>query len=190
MRGAHIVSGTVYAALALAAIGMAMGTRGGGGDENAAARSWTAWLLSQPFGRWMVAAVAAAVIGTGIGYARRAWRGKVTDRLSLPAAHAGWITAMGRFGFAARGLVFGLIGGFLAMASWRARSGEVKGLGGALDLLRAQPSGTALLFVTALGLAAFGAFGLVQARYRRVEAPDVARAAGRLSSGVKAKLGT
>lgn len=188
IRGAHLVSGAVYAALALAAIGMAMGTRGGGGDEDATARGWTAWMLSQPLGRWMVAAVAIAVIGTGIGYARKAWRGKVADRLALPLAHAGWITAMGRFGFAARALVFALIGGFLAMAAWKARSGEVKGLGGALDLLRAQPYGTALLLLTASGLAAFGAYGLVQARYRRVEAPDVARAAGRLSSEVRSKL--
>jgi hypothetical protein len=173
IRGAHLVSGVAYAGLAIAAGGMALGRRGVG-SEDAAARSWTGWLLSQPFGRWLVAAIAFAIIGTGIGYAWRAWRGRVTDRLALPPGQADWATAMGRFGFAARGLVFVLIGGFLVMAAWRASSGEVKGLGGALELLREQPYGAFLLLATALGLAAFGAFGLVQARYRRVDAPDVA----------------
>lgn len=188
VRGGHLLSGAAYFGLALAAIGMAVGRRSGG-SEDAAARSWTAWLLAQPFGRWLVAAIALAVIGTGIGYAWRAWRGKVTERLSLPSAHAGWATAMGRFGFAARGVVFALIGGFLMMAAWRARSGEVKGLGGALELLREQPYGAALLLVVALGLASFGAFGLVQARYRHVDPPDVAGAAGRVSTSVREKLG-
>lgn len=188
VRAAHLVSGLAYAGLGIAALGMAIGRRGVG-SEDAAAQSWTGWLLTQPLGRWLLAAIAFAVIGTGLGYARRAWSGKVVDRLALPPAHAGWATAMGRFGFGARGLVFALIGGFLLMAAWRARSGEVKGLGGALDLLRDQPYGWILLLVTALGLAAFGAFGLVQARYRRVDAPDMGAAADRAIDGVKDRLG-
>ena len=187
IRGAHLLSGATYAGLALAAIGMALGERGAG-NEDAAARSGTAWLLAQPFGRWAVALIGVAVIGTGIGYAWRSWKGKVTDRLSLPPAQEGWIVAMGRLGFAARAVVFSLIGGFLIAAAWHARSAEVRGLGGALDLLRQQPYGVVLLALTATGLAAFGAFGLVQARYRRVDAPDLQAVAADVSQRVKEKI--
>ncbi len=79
---------------------------------------------------------------------------------------------MGRFGFAATGLVFALIGGFLIVAGYYGRSGEARDMGGVLDIIEAQPFGWALLGVTAMGFMAFGLFGFVQARYRRIEPKD------------------
>jgi H+/Cl- antiporter ClcA len=76
-------------------------------------------------------------------------------------------------GFAARGVVFLIIGGFLGLAALRASSSQVHGLGGALEALQQQPYGWVLLGLTALGLFAFGLFGLVQARYRHIDAPDL-----------------
>ena len=84
-----------------------------------------------------------------------------------------WICTLGRVGFAARGVVFLLIGGFLGLAALHASSSEVHGLGGALQALQQQPYGWVLLALTALGLLAFGLFGLVQARYRHIDAPDL-----------------
>jgi hypothetical protein len=76
-------------------------------------------------------------------------------------------------GFAARGVVFLLIGGFLVLAALQSSSSEVRGLGGALEALQQQPYGWVLLALTAIGLFAFGLFGLVQARYRHIDAPDL-----------------
>jgi H+/Cl- antiporter ClcA len=97
----------------------------------------------------------------------------VAERLSLPADKRHWIVSLGRMGFAARGVVFLLIGGFLGLAALHASSSEVHGLGGALQALQRQPYGWVLLALTALGLFAFGLFGLVQARYRHIDAPDL-----------------
>lgn len=182
VRFAHLISGGVYAGLAFFAVMLSLG-RARAGNEDQAARDWTAWLLSQPFGRWMVAGVAVAVAGTGIAYGIRAWRGRVMQHLSVPQG-ADWACTLGRIGFAARGLVFVIIGGFLLVSAWYARSGAVKGLGGALDLLREQPYGAVLLFATAFGLACFGAFGLVQARYRRVEPPRLDDMAARAKAAI------
>jgi hypothetical protein len=74
IRGAHLLSGFVYAGLTLSAIGIVLGTSGGGG-EDAAARDWTAWLLSQPFGRWLVGLAGVVIAGTGLGFLLKAWRG-------------------------------------------------------------------------------------------------------------------
>lgn len=59
------------------------------------------------------------------------------------------------------------------MAAWHQASSEVKGLSGAFGTLRAQPYGRALLAVVAAGHFAFGAFGLIQASFRHIDAPDL-----------------
>jgi hypothetical protein len=185
IRAAHVLSGGVYGGLALAAAGMALG-RGRGQGEDQAARDWTAWLLEQPLGQWLVGLIGLVIVGTGLGFASRAWRGRVTDRLALDAGTRRWAVPMGRLGFAARGLVFVLIGGFLLLAAYQGTSSEVKGLGGALQSLRAQPYGWVLLGVTAAGLFAFGAFGLVQALYRRIDAPDPSGVPAAIAKGATA----
>jgi hypothetical protein len=185
IRAAHVLSGVTYGGLALTTIAMALG-RGSGQGEGQAAQDWTAWLLGKPFGQWLVGLVGLVVVGVGIAFALRAWRGRVTDYLALDANTRRWAVPLGRLGFAARGLVFVLIGGFVVLAALHSNSSEVKGLGGALQSLQSQPYGWALLALTAAGLLAFGIFGLVQARYRRIDAPemkDVSRAA---AQGAKA----
>lgn len=177
VRGGHLVSAAVYGGLAATAATLAfgIGRASAGGDG---VRDGTAWLLSQPFGPWLVGLVGLGVVGAGIGYGVKAWKGNVADRLSLPSGAGAWICPMGRFGFAARALVFLLIGGFILMAAWTQASAEAKGLSGAFATLRAQSYGWALLAVVAAGHFAFGAFGLVQARYRRIDAPDLDDATG------------
>ena len=174
LRAAHGLSGVIYLGLAASAAAMALGYSSGSGSEGQATRDWTAWLMSQPFGRWLVAGVGLSVAGAGIAFAVKGFRGDVMDKLSVPSGQRDWASALGRIGFAARGLVFIGIGGFLIVAAWQARSSAARGLGGALEALREQPYGSALLALTAGGLAAFGAFGLVQARYRRVRPPEMA----------------
>lgn len=173
VRGAHLISAALYLGLAASAasLSLGLGMRGGDGMHD-----WTAWLLAKPFGRWLVALGGLAIAGGGFGFIGKAWRGDVTDRLALDAAaRERWAGPIGRFGYAARGLAFLIIGGFLVAAAWHQRSSEAKGLAEAFTLLRAQPYGWILLGLVAAGHAAFGAFGLIQARYRRIDAPDIDR---------------
>jgi hypothetical protein len=165
-------SGAVYGALALTAFDLGLG-RGGGGAEDAAAKDWTEWALDQPLGQWGVAAVGLGVVCGGLAFLWKAWTGDVMKRLSVPPGPRDWVSLVGRLGYAARGVTFVLIGGFLVVAAVHADSDEVKGLGGALRALRQQPYGWALLATVAAGLFAFGAFGFVQARYRRIDVPDM-----------------
>ncbi|MBN4095313.1 MULTISPECIES: DUF1206 domain-containing protein [Methylobacterium] len=173
VRGAHLISAGLYLGLAASAASLSLGLGMSGGDG---VHDGTAWLLSKPFGRWLVALVGLAVVGGGFGFLGKAWRGDVTDRLALDArARDRWAGPIGRFGYAARGLAFLIIGGFLVAAAWHQRSSDAKGLAEAFALLRAQPYGWILLGLVAAGHAAFGAFGLIQARYRLIDAPDIDR---------------
>jgi hypothetical protein len=167
-RAGYFISGLVYAALALTAARMALGTGDGGGNTR---QDWTAWLLAQPFGPWLVGAVGLAIIGVGVFQFYKAYTAKFREKLKtgeMNRDEESWITWLGRFGFAARGVVFCIIGGFLIVAARQADPSETRGLSGALGALAAQPYGPWLLAIVALGLVAYGIFMVALARYRRM----------------------
>jgi len=184
VRAVHLVSAGVYGSLSFFAASLALGRRTTTGGEDQAARDWTAWLLGQPFGLWLVGLAGLAVVGAGLAFIARGWRGNVANYLALSPETRRWALPLGRLGFAARGVVFILVGGFLGLAAVHGRSSEARGLGGALQSLQSQPYGWALLAVTAAGLFAFGLFGFVQARYRRIDAPDMGDAKAAVAAGV------
>jgi hypothetical protein len=162
------VAGAAYLGLALTAAGLVLGTRDTA-DGDQAAHDRTAWLLQQPFGRALLLAVALVVIGVGLAQLVIAWRASFVRELrGLGAADARWVTWAGRLGYAARGVVFGLVGVFLGQAALEAQPEEARGLAGVLAALADEPLGPWLLGLVAVGLAAYGAFLLVEARYRRM----------------------
>ncbi|WP_246686376.1 MULTISPECIES: DUF1206 domain-containing protein [unclassified Methylobacterium] len=183
VRGAHLVSAGIYAGLGLTAASLALGL--GLQSDGDGLQDWTAWLLAKPFGRFAVALIGLGVAGGGVGFLVKAVRGDVTERLALNAARQAWAEPVGRFGYAARGIAFLIIGGFVVVAAWYQASSEVKGLSGAFQALRAQPYGRILLAIVAAGHVAFGAFGLIQARYRRIDAPDIDQADDAVARAVR-----
>ena len=170
--------------LAIAAVRLTLGSVGGGDGEQSA-RDWTAFLLSQPLGRWLAVAVGVMVAAAGIAFGLAGWKATFARRLALDQGTRRWVIPMGRFGYMARGVVFLVIGGFLVLAALHANAREAKGSGGALAALEDQPYGWALLGVTALGLFAFGAFEFIEAAYRRIDAPSLEQAADQIKDHAK-----
>ena len=79
-----------------------------------------------------------------------------------------WATRTGRLGFAARAVVYFILGGFLIQAALRANPQAAGGLGEALQRLAQQPYGQILLGAVAIGLVCYGFFAIVLARYQRI----------------------
>lgn len=168
-RTGYVVSGVVYAALAVAAVGMILGSSGGSGGGSA--QDWTARLLSQPFGQWLVGIVGAVLIGVGLYQFYRAYSAKFREKLMLSRmspSEETWATRIGRLGFAARGIVYVMLGWFLIQAARQSDASEAGGLGKAFRELSQQGYGPWLLGLVALGFVAYGVFALVLARYRRI----------------------
>jgi hypothetical protein len=170
VRAAYAGIGVIHLGLALAAARLLLA---GGGNQSSeqSTQDWTARLMSQPRGQWLVALVGAVVIGFGLYQFYQAYKAKFREDLKLAemsATEETWATRMGRLGYAARGVVFSIIGGFLIVAAIQAQPQEARGLGGALETLAQQPYGPWLLGIVALGLVAYGMFMLVEARYRRM----------------------
>jgi hypothetical protein len=170
-RAGQLVSAAVYVGLGAFAVSLIMGTSSGGGEEQAT-RDWTRWLLSQPFGRWLVGAAGLAVLGAALGMVAKAWKASFRKHLSCGPDVATWVIPLGRVGYAARAVVFLIVASFLLVAAWQSDPSEARGLGGALLALQQQPFGRFLLALVALGLAAFGAFEFAEAAYRRIAAPN------------------
>ena len=78
-----------------------------------------------------------------------------------------WALRLGRFGIAARGAVFTIIGILMVGAALHASS-HSGGMDDALLALARQPFGRALLAVAGLGLVAFGVFSAMCARWMRM----------------------
>ncbi|NJP08441.1 MAG: DUF1206 domain-containing protein [Leptolyngbyaceae cyanobacterium RU_5_1] len=166
-RLGYVGDGLIYAGLAITAVKILIGV--GSGDRNQT-RDWTALLLAQPFGQWLVGVVGAGVIGFGFYQFYKAYTAKFCRELKLnemSARERTWITRSGRLGYAARGVVFTIIGLFLIQAAQQTNPNQAIGVGEALEALAQQPYGPWLLGIVAIGLIAYGLYFAVQARYRQ-----------------------
>ncbi|HEY7509040.1 MAG TPA: DUF1206 domain-containing protein [Vicinamibacteria bacterium] len=169
VRAGYIGSGLAYAGLAVTAAAMASG--GAGGSRSDQVRRWTAVALEDPGRWWLVAAAGLAVLGGAAYQFHKAYTAKFEKRLRLSGLSADgrrWIRRVGRFGLAARGVTFGIIGWFLLQAGMHANPGQARGLAGALAVLRRQDYGPFLLGAVGLGLVSYGAFSIVEGRYRQI----------------------
>ena len=81
------------------------------------------------------------------------------------------ITRIAILGLLARMIVFGLIGVFLVKAAIDYNPQKAVGLDGAFATLAHHSYGAFLLGVVAVGLIAFAAYSLSDARYRKIEGP-------------------
>ncbi|MBD2106844.1 DUF1206 domain-containing protein [Nodosilinea sp. FACHB-13] len=167
-RLGYAASGLIYSGLAFSALKLVFGRSSGGGSGS---EQQTATLLSQPFGRWLVAAVGVASVAYGFYSFYRAYSTEFRRKLKLSEMSANtekWITRIGRFGYAAKGVVAVIIGYFFIQAARAADASQAGTTEGALQAIQKQPHGAWLMGIVALGLVAYGIHLEVQARYRRI----------------------
>lgn len=170
-RIGYFASGLVYSALAVEATSLALGTSSSSGGDGNATAHWTARVLAQPLGRWLVGLGGAIAIGVGCYMVYKAYKIRFRRKLDLRELNSdqqNWIVQVSRFGVAARGIVFVMIGFFLLQAAYQYDPNKARGLDGILQTIARQPFGKFLLALVAFGLVAYAVYMAVQARYRRL----------------------
>jgi hypothetical protein len=164
-----LARGVVYAILAYGAIRLAIsGRQTGSGTEQNMHHS-TAKLLGMPFGREIVILIGLVVIAIGIYQLYKAYASKIDrllalSRLSESVRRA--IIILCRFGVAARGVIFAIIGVYMVLAGIHDNPGRSRGMAGALHSIESHPYGPAILGFIAAGFIAYGIYFIAQARYR------------------------
>lgn len=173
VRAGGAVSGVIHLGLGLYAAKLAAGRPAeSGGTEGGAATA-----LSLPGGEVLLLVAAGAVLATAAVNLLKAAKGGFLKHPDARAAEQAWVKWVGRGGYAARGVVFAIMALFFWRAAQAASAAKAGGIGDALDWLSGWPR-----LLVAAGLGLFGIFSLVEARYRRINDPQVAarlRGAGR-----------
>jgi Domain of Unknown Function (DUF1206) len=156
-------------ALCLSAVAIAANRRSpAGGDQQAV--DITARVMRHTAGRFVIGAAGVIVGIVGISLIAKGMRKRfdVDVRISdVPASVRRAFETIGGLGMAARGTVVALAGYFILQAAVTFNPTHAKGLDGVLASVVHDPWGPWLLAAVALGLACFGVFSLLEARYAR-----------------------
>jgi hypothetical protein len=159
----------LFAALAVTSLRFTVGSRNADSAEKQ--QSATADLLGLPGGQVLVGAIGLGVIVAGGVLVYRGLRRRFREQLdtgSMPAEVRHPAEVLGTAGYAAKGLVLGVSGVLVTAAAVTFDPDKSRGLDAALQTLGDQPYGKVLLCVVAAGLACFGVYGFVDARYRKI----------------------
>ena len=140
-----------------------------GGRDGAGSQHWTAKALATPGGAIALYVVAAGFVIYGVYQLYKAWKAKLDKHLALGRMSHGarrFVVGASRFGIAARGVVFGMIGVLLARAVRTHDASQARGINQAMAELFSW--GRIPFAVIAAGLVAYGLYQLINARYRRI----------------------
>lgn len=130
-----------------------------------------ATLLSMPFGELALMGVGLVILASGVGNIIRGARSDFGATLACSADICRRVVPIARAGYIARGVALLPLGAFVVLAGVHSSASEVTSFGAGLDALERQPGGSWVLGATAIGLMAFGAFAVVEARWRRIRPP-------------------
>jgi hypothetical protein len=163
--GNALVKAAIYIALAVLAIRFATGS---GTSSSQSQQETTAGVLGWPGGQFIVGAAGLILVGSGVWHVRKGLTQKFlkeidTSKASLSALRL--VTRLGQVGFPGKGIALALVGGLLVYAAITFDPSKARGLDGALHTVLELPFGPILLTLVAVGIAAFGAFLFVRARY-------------------------
>ena len=166
-RVAHVAEAVVFGFLGYSAVKVASGGKAQSNQEQA---GFTAKVLDAPAGQVLVAVAGLVVVGAAVylfikGFKRRFLRD--LDLATASPAVRTLTTRLGQVGYIALGVAYGIVGALIVVAAVQHDPQKATGLDTALGTLADQPYGTALLLIVAFGVACFGVFCFLDARFRK-----------------------
>jgi hypothetical protein len=171
VRTGQAGSAVIHTFIGVNALRFAMMHRSSGSSSDANAQHWTGRVMDMPLGRIVVVIAGLTFLGYAVYALTRAWEAKLGSRLHVPSTAARpIIVAICRFGIGARAIVIGIIGGSLVAAAIHQNPSRTEASRGALLNVARAPFGDALLLIVSIGLAAYGVYAIVKARYRTIHA--------------------
>jgi hypothetical protein len=172
-RGGFLLSAITYAFLVIPTYQLISGARSGSGSDSTV--KMVSAVMNMPMGRWVIGAVGLGALAAGLYQIYMGIKmnfDQFYKPYELSSEQFKVAKQMGRFGTAARGVVFALVGFFLVLAAYQANPGNARGFDGAFKYLAHQPYGLYLLGIIALGLVAFGLYSMMMAAWLRLRRPS------------------
>lgn len=165
-RAGAAISGVIYLFLAVSAAKLLLNGPGGAGGSGGSPEQQTQMVMQLPAGGLLVGIGAAVLVIAGVWQIVKAAKASFLDHLEPAVAHEEWVKWFGRLGYAARGIIFIITGFFVGQAALSGSSSQAGGMQQALQWLSSPVN-----LLVAAGLALFGVFSLIEARYRVIHGP-------------------
>lgn len=156
-----------YGSVGLTFAGFALGQRSDSGDNT---RDFSASLMANPLGPWVLVALGLTILGIGIYFiVKGIRRGFKEELFHFDGTRRGrLIDSLGVTGHVAKGIALDLTGLLFVIAAAKRRPEESTGLDGSLKALQHHPFGPTLLVAIGAGFIAYGIFALIRARFGRM----------------------
>ncbi|MFC8045305.1 DUF1206 domain-containing protein [Nocardia sp. NPDC057353] len=169
LRAMNFGEAVLFGYLAYSAAKLAKGSPASSTDQ--AQLAFIDGLLDREWGKAVVIAIGLAIIVAGLFIAHHGWSKRFREEQDLRSLNRSTervVVRLGQVGYVALGAVYAGGGVLVIVAAVQSQPQKATGLDVALKTLAAQPYGTVLLLVVALGLAAFAVFTFLDARFRKV----------------------
>jgi hypothetical protein len=163
--GKALIKTVVYVVLAVLAITFALGS---GKSSSQQQQKTTAGVFGWPAGRWLIGVVGLVLIGVGVYHVYKGVTKRFLEEIDTSDASPSalrLVTRLGQVGFPGKGVALAGVGALLLWAAITFDPSKARGLDGAMHAILDLPLGQLLLTLVALGIAAFGAYLFVRARY-------------------------
>ena len=142
------------------------GSAGGEGDSR---QFVVSKVLEYPGGKYIIGIASLVVIGMGIYQITRGVTGRFMKRVNLyRSSMKDAFKSAGTIGYISRGIVLAIIGYFMFHAAWVSNPNEAQGTSAAFDFLQ-NTFGSLMMAIVALGLAGYGVFCFVKAKYQKID---------------------
>jgi hypothetical protein len=166
-RITHVAEALLFGLLGFSAVRVAAS---GKAQSNSQQAGLTKKVLDAPAGQVIVAVAGLVVVGAAVYLIVKGVKKKFAQDLDLatasPATRKTTIR-LGQAGYIAQGVAWGIVGVLIVVAAIQHDPDKATGLDTALATLAAQSYGTVLLLIVALGLACFGVYCFLDARFRK-----------------------
>lgn len=164
-RGGYLFSALTYAFLAYVAAGMAWRGEREAGDESGLLRS----LMSEPWGRWLVAGIGVIALGSAAYFVYKGIGRRFAEQVDFTGMarwHRATVDALGVAGWVGRSVVMFLVGWFLIYAAVTYDVDAAGGLDAMLRNTADTTTGSALVIAAGAGLGLYALFCLATWRRR------------------------
>lgn len=163
-RVGFAISAFLYLGFSIYALRLAMDNPSSGDSRQFIVAKVMEW----PMGEWVIGIVAAIVAISGLNQLYKGISGKFMKKVTLVRSGLDKIfRKAGLIGYVARGVVFLILGYFLAVAAAHSNPKQAQGTKEAFDFIQGN-FGNVLMGIVAVGLVGYGVFMFIRARYERI----------------------
>lgn len=162
-RGKALSLAVIYFAFAWTAGRFALGDHASSGSQNA---GLSARLMQSTPGTLLLVVIGVVVVCVGLYHVYKGLSRAFLDDLTIDGRPV--VVVSGVVGYAAKGVVLAAAGVLVVVAAVRSNPSQATGLDGAVKTLGAATPGPSVLIAAAFGLAAYGVYAFVMARWARM----------------------